>query len=119
MSKVAKRILLSFILAVLITAGTYFISHSSQVSFTQPFGGCALTTSNTSLPSQSQNKTSHGFPAEYKQDTPHQLAGGICGASLEYTHQYNYGYAVLDVFIWWAVVYAIFQVSRPNKKQAK
>jgi len=26
---------------------------------------------------------------------------------------------VLDVFIWWAVVYAIFQVSRPNKKQAK
>jgi preprotein translocase subunit YajC len=89
MSKIAKIILLSFTLAVLITAGTYFISHSSQVSFA------------------------------HKQNTPHQLAGGICGPSLEYTHEFSYAYAGLDVLIWWAIVFVIFQVSRPNKKQAK
>jgi hypothetical protein len=120
MSKIAKIILLSFTLAVLITAGTYFISHSSQVSFAQPLGECAfLPDSGKPLPSQSQNKTSHGFPAEYKQNTPHQLAGGICGPSLEYTHEFSYAYAGLDVLIWWAIVFVIFQVSRPNKKQAK
>ncbi len=116
MSKITKIILLSFIFAVLITFGSYFISNSSTVSFTQPFGECALTI-DILLPSQSQNITSHGFPVVYKQDTPHQFANGICGPILVYTHKYNYAYVGLDVLIWWALVFTIFQVFRSKKKE--
>ena len=115
MFKIVRLPLLSVILAIFITAGTYYISRNTHITFSHSFGACAQVPA-PAEPALIQNETSRGFPAPYEKTIPSQVNSGLCGMQLLFTHTFDYANMIVDFVVWGALILIILNVSSFNKK---
>jgi hypothetical protein len=95
MSDISTAALSAVVVAVVVTAATYFVVATTAVSLT--VGSCALP---NATPPLTPVQTDRGFPFVYVQKTPSTFGGGTCGPFLQYKNSLDFRRLIADFLVW-------------------